>query len=214
MRDVRRSSSARRDDDALRVICCHLGAGASLCATRGGRSVDTTMGWTPLEGLVMATRSGSVDPGVVLALVRHLGVDAVERALDADSGLAGLSGIPGGDLRAVLAARAAGDAAATLAFDVYVHRLRREIAAMVASAAVSTCSSSPAASASTHPRFGPRRAMRWVSPGVWLDPVANTALEGEGEIGAPGSPVRSLVIPAREDVEIARQVRATMGAAT
>ena len=68
------ASSWTACDDALRVMCCHLGAGASLCATRGGRSVDTTMGWTPLEGLVMATRSGTVDPGAVLALVRHLGV--------------------------------------------------------------------------------------------------------------------------------------------
>ena len=115
-------------------MSCHLGAGASLCATRGGRSVDTTMGLTPLEGLVMATRSGTVDPGLVLWLVQHggLAADEVARALESESGLAGLSGIPGGDIRDVLAARAEGDAPATLAFDVYVHRLRRELGAMIA----------------------------------------------------------------------------------
>ena len=118
------SSSIARDDDALRVVCCHLGAGASLCATRGGRSVDTTMGWTPLEGLVMATRSG-IGRSRCRARARAR-ISASTRwsgRSTAKPGLAGLSGIPGGDLRAVLAARAAGDAAATLAFDVYVHRL-------------------------------------------------------------------------------------------
>jgi acetate kinase len=117
----------------LRIVSCHLGAGASLCAVRGGRSVDTTMGFTPLEGLVMNTRSGSVDPGLVLWLVTQAGMDAadVTRGLEAASGLAGLTGTSG-DLREVLPAAGAGDARARLGVDVYVHRLRREIAAMVA----------------------------------------------------------------------------------
>lgn len=119
----------------LRVVSCHLGAGASLAAVVGGRSVDTTMGFTPLEGLVMATRVGSVDPGLVIWLLRHGGVDVEEldRALAHDSGLRGLSGTSG-DVRDVLAGREAGDRDATLAFDVFVHRLRREIGAMAASA--------------------------------------------------------------------------------
>jgi acetate kinase len=117
----------------LRVVSCHLGSGASLCAARDGRSVDTTMGFTPLEGLVMATRSGSVDPGLVLWLIEQGGLPAaaVSRALEHDSGLAGLSGTSG-DMRQVVTRADSGDGAAELALAVYVHRLRREIAAMAA----------------------------------------------------------------------------------
>src|SRR5207302_7603430 len=116
----------------LRLVTAHLGSGASLAAVGGGRSVDTTMGFTPLEGLVMATRSGSVDPGLVLWLQQHGGLetDEVARVLEAESGLAGLSGLPGGDIRDVLTARAHGEEAAILAFDTYVHRLRRELGGM------------------------------------------------------------------------------------
>jgi acetate kinase len=108
-----------------RVVTCHLGAGASLCAVLDGRSVDTTMGFTPLEGLVMNTRAGSVDPGLVLWLIEQAGLAPAEVAdgLERRSGLAGLSGTSG-DLRQI--------GTRTVAFDVYVHRLRREIAAMAA----------------------------------------------------------------------------------
>src|SRR5215467_12187496 len=120
----------------LRVVTCHLGAGASLAAVRGGVSVDTTMGFTPLEGLVMATRSGSVDPGLVVWLQRHggLSVDEVSDGLEFRAGLAGLAGLPGGsgDMRDVRLAAGRGDAQARLAIDVHAHRLRREIAAMAA----------------------------------------------------------------------------------
>ncbi len=117
----------------LRVVSAHLGAGASLAAIAGGRSVDTTMGFTPLDGLVMATRSGSVDPGLLLWAQRHGEIDPedAERALDTESGLLGISG-RSGDMRTLLAAREAGDAASTLAIDVYLHRLRASIAAMAA----------------------------------------------------------------------------------
>ena len=109
------------------------GPGASLAAVSGGRSVDTTMGFTPLEGLVMATRVGSVDPGVLLWVLRHehMTVDELEDALERRSGLLGLSGMSA-DLREVLAAADRGDERSQLAFDVYVHRLRAEVAAMVA----------------------------------------------------------------------------------
>ena len=109
-RRARRARSAAPTIPTLRVVTCHLGAGASLCATRGGRSVDTTMGFTPLEGLVMATRSGTVDPGLVLVADRSTAgsiADEVARRSSRESGLAGLSGIAGGDMRDVLAARAA-----------------------------------------------------------------------------------------------------------
>jgi acetate kinase len=112
-----------------RLVSCHLGAGASLAAIRGGRSLDTTMGFTPLDGLVMATRSGSVDPGLLTWLLRqgHISVEELDHGLEHDAGLTGLAGT--GDMRELLAR---GDAGARLALDVYVHRLRAAIAAMAA----------------------------------------------------------------------------------
>ena len=120
-----------KTESELRVVTCHLGSGASLAAVRGGRSVDTTMGFTPLEGLVMATRSGSVDPGMLLWLQRHAGLTEPELndALDRKSGLVALAGTS--DMRDLLERVSAGDAKASLAFDVYVHRLRACIASMV-----------------------------------------------------------------------------------
>ena len=183
-----------------RVITCHLGAGASLCAVLDGRSVDTTMGFTPLEGLVMNTRAGSVDPGLVLWLVNEAGLAPAEVAdgLERHAGLAGLSGTSG-DLREI--------GAGTLAFDVYVHRLRREIAAMVAAlggldALVFTGGvgeHQPAVRAAAGAGLG--------FLGVEVDPDRNAATAGDGEIGAVGAPVRTLVVTAREDLEISRQVR-------
>lgn len=119
----------------LRIVSCHLGAGASLCAIVGGRSVDTTMGFTPLEGLVMATRSGSVDPGMLIWLQRHAGLspDELDDALEHRSGLAGISG-GSGDMKELLAAVDEGNGRARLAYDVYIHRLRGQIAAMAAAA--------------------------------------------------------------------------------
>jgi acetate kinase len=127
--------SARRaaellGNDSLRLIVCHLGNGASLCAIRDGKSVDTTMGFTPLEGLMMGTRSGSIDPAILLYLMRHRGytADRLDRMLNRESGLLGVSGISG-DMREILKSD---DPRAKLAFDVYAHRLCREIGAMAA----------------------------------------------------------------------------------
>ena len=108
----------------LRIVSCHLGAGASLCAIAGGRSVDTTMGFTPLEGLVMATRSGNVDPGLLLWLLERGAMSAAEMgdALEHRSGLLGLAGTA--DMREVVTGPARGDATARLALGVYLHRLR------------------------------------------------------------------------------------------
>ena len=128
--------SARRAAETLaradlRLITCHLGNGASLCAVRGGRSVDTTMGFTPLEGLMMGTRSGSIDPAILIYLIRHRGYTAeqLDRILNRESGLLGVSGISG-DMREILKAKEQGNERARLAFDVYAHRLCRGIGAM------------------------------------------------------------------------------------
>jgi acetate kinase len=117
----------------LRLISCHLGAGCSLCAIKAGRSIDTTMGFTPLEGLVMATRSGSVDPGLLLhQLRRGLSVDELDQALNGQSGLLALSELSG-SMQELRAAAAAGHEGAQLAIAVFRHRLLREIGAMAAS---------------------------------------------------------------------------------
>ena len=117
-----------------RVVTCHLGNGASLAAVRAGRSVDTTMGFTPLEGLMMGTRSGSVDPGILIYLIRHCGYNAqqLDHLLNEKSGLAGISGVSG-DMREVVAAMDAGNDRARLAFDIYAHRLCRGIGEMIGS---------------------------------------------------------------------------------
>ncbi len=114
--------------EAKRLIVCHLGNGASLCAIRDGKSIDTTMGFTPLEGLMMGTRSGSLDPAILIYLIRHKGytADRLDRILNSESGLLGVSGISG-DMRDILQAQ---DPRAKLAFDIYTHRLCREIGSM------------------------------------------------------------------------------------
>ena len=169
----------------LRIVSCHLGSGASLCAIAGGRSVDTTMGFTPLAGLVMGTRSGDVDPGLLTWLLEQTGLTETEMssALEHESGLQGLAG--SSDMREVLSARAHGDARAALALEVYVHRLSAQIAAMVA-------------------------AMGGVEVIAFTGGVGERAPEIRDEAMAPLGflgEVRVLTIAAREDLEIARQVR-------
>jgi acetate kinase len=193
----------------LRVVSCHLGAGASLAAVAGGRSVDTTMGFTPLEGLVMATRSGSVDPGLVLWLQQHGGLDAaaVSDGLERGGGLAGLAGTA--DMREVLDRAASGEPDAALALDVYVHRLRGSIATMAASlggidALVFT------GGVGDHAAEIRRRAVEGVAfLGLTIDDARNEAAGADQRIEAPGSaPI--VVIESREDLEIASQVRLTI----
>jgi acetate kinase len=199
-----------RDEDKFRVVTCHLGAGASLAAVHGGRSADTTMGFTPLDGLVMATRSGSADPGLVLWLEEHAGMPPAELAatLEYRSGLYGLAGIA--DMREILSRAASGDSRAGLARDVYLHRLRASIAAMTAAMdgldAIVFTGGVGENSAEIR-----QRAMDGLGfLGIALDPARNAEGPGDREIGHPGAQVRALVISAREDIEIARQVRATL----
>ncbi len=147
----------------LRIVSCHLGAGTSLCAIAEGRSVDTTMGFTSLEGLVMATRSGSVDPGLLLWLMEQTGMAELElaRALEHESGLLGLAG--SADMREVLGRAGNGEESAQPALNVYVHRLRAGIAAMGRRLEASTRSCSPAGSESGPPRPALKPHAGWPS---------------------------------------------------
>jgi acetate kinase len=193
-----------------RLVICHLGAGASLAAVRDGRCVDTTMGFTPLDGLVMATRSGSVDPGMLLWLAEHTELTAAEisHALEHESGLRALAGT--GDMREVIAGAGKGEPKAALALEVYVHRLCGAVAAMAAAlggldALVFT------GGVGEHAAEVRRRAADGLAfLGLAVDPAANGAADLDVEISAPGSPVRTLVIAAREDLEIAAGVRAAL----
>ena len=197
-----------RDLTGLRVVSCHLGAGASLCAVREGRSVDTTMGYTPLEGLAMRTRSGSVDPGLLLWLQEHGGLSAGElhEALHRSSGLAGLSGTSG-DLRDVLGAAAQGDASARLAYDVFVHRLAREAAGMTASTGGLDLLVLTGGIGEHSPAVRASLADRLAHLGVALDGAANEAASSDADISAPSAAVRTVVVTAREDLQIAAEVR-------
>lgn len=190
--------------DELRVVSCHLGAGASITAIVGGQSVDTSMGFTPLDGVVMATRSGSIDPGLVLWLEEHEGLTphAVAQALETESGLLALSGTA--DLRELLSRRAAGDARASAAFEVYVHRLVTTIGAMTAAAGgldvLVFTGGIGQNSAEVRAEVGHRLAHL----GVAIDPAGNRCDEPDRDIGS--GEVRVLVIEAREDLQMVREV--------
>jgi acetate kinase len=191
-----------REPADLRVVSCHLGAGASLAAVAGGRSVDTSMGFTPMDGLVMATRPGSVDPGLLLWLLRHRGVTAaeLEDALEHRSGLTGLAKT--GDMRELLPRADGGDADARLALDVYVHRLRAGVAAMAAAMGGLDALVFTGGVGEHAPAVRAAAAAGLGFLGVALDPERNTAVRGDAQIGE-----RVLVVTAREDLEMARQVR-------
>jgi acetate kinase len=173
-----------RPPEETRLVTCHLGGGCSVTAISGGRSVDTSMGFTPLEGLMMVTRSGSVDPALVLHLLRRgTMVDELEDTLENRSGLLGLSGISD-DLRQVIAARDRGHERATLAIDVFVHRAAAGVGAMIAS-------------------LGGLDAL------VFTGGIGEHSAEIRERIAQPfafiGAPL--LVVPAREELAICRAVR-------
>ena len=199
------------EGDDLRLVVAHLGAGASLAAIRGGRSLDTTMGFTPLDGLVMATRSGAVDPGLLLWVQRHGGLDAdaAEQALERRSGLLGLSE-RSADLREIFAGLDAGDERCRLAVDVYVHRLAAGVAAMAAALGGLDALAFTAGVGERSPRLRALAAQRLAFLGMELDPAANDAATHDAVISPLGARVTTLVIGAREDLEIARQVRALL----
>jgi acetate kinase len=203
----------------LRLVTAHLGAGASLAAVAGGRSVDTTMGFTPLEGLVMATRAGTVDPGLLLWVQRHggIGPEEMERALDREAGLAALAG--SGEMREVTAGAARGEERCRLAFDVYVHRLAASVAAMAAAMGGIDALVFTGGVGEHSAEVRAAAAERTAFLGVALDPARNEAAVRDSDgvevadtlLADPASAAPSLVIHAREDLEIAAQTRAVLG---
>ena len=188
-----------------RLIVCHLGGGCSVTAVEAGRSIDTTMGFSPLEGLMMATRSGSVDPGALLYLQQHcrVGVAELRETLTQRSGLLGVSGVSG-DLREVLAAADAGSARAQLAYDRFVLSIRRALGAMagVLGGVDAVVFTGGIGENSARVRRDASLALGFA--GLELDRAA--ANEAGRDIAAPASRVRVLVVKAREDLAILSEV--------
>jgi acetate kinase len=188
---------------ARRVVTCHLGAGASLAAVLDGCSVDTTMGFTPLDGLVMATRSGSVDPGLLTWIEEHEGLTPHEVAdnLEHRSGLLGLAGTA--DMRELLERR---DPDAELAIDVYVHRLATSIAAMTVSLGGLDTVVFTGGVGERAARIRRRTASSLAHLGMHVDERLNANAEPDTDISSDTTTVRTLVVASREDLEIATSV--------
>src|ERR1700737_4435894 len=194
-----------KDLRSLKLVTCHLGNGCSLAAIRQGRSIDTTMGFTPLEGLMMGTRSGSVDPGILTYLMREgkYSGQQLDDLLNKDSGLLGISGISG-DMRQIVAAMKEGHPRAELAFEIFVHRLQTGIGAMIAvlggiDALVFTAGigeNSPEVRAAACANFG--------FLGLKLDPAKNAQSQADQEISLSDSAVHVFIVRAQEDWGIAR----------
>ncbi len=201
-------------DRRLRIVSCHLGAGASLCAIAGGESVDTTMGFTPLDGLVMATRSGTVDPGLLLWLLEREQVTEAQMAsvLEHESGLKGLAG--SADMEAVISRAHEGDLKAQLAIDVYIHRLVGAIAAMAAALGGIDVLVFTGGVGEHATSIRSRTAAALAFLGVELDKYANGDIDGDAAISSAGALVTALVVRAREDLEMAAQARDALQSAS
>ena len=195
----------RENDPELRLIICHLGGGCSLAATIGGKSVDTTMGFTPMDGIAMCTRSGALDPGILLFLMReNPDINELEKTLDSESGLKGLSGLPG-DTRILLPEASKGNHRAKLAMNVFIHRLQAGIGQMIAS-----LNGRPDAIVFTdaigedEPLVRSRACEPFKFIGMEVDPEKNATSPIDADISNPKVHVRVLIVKSREDWQIAR----------
>ena len=194
--------------NSSRLIVCHLGNGASVSAVENGKSVDTSMGFTPLEGLMMGTRSGSIDPSILVYLLRRQSctADQIDEILNRKSGLLGVSGLSG-DMREILEAVEKGNERARLAYDIYAHRLTREIGAMLA---VLGGADAIVFTGGIGENCAPLRkdvCEQLQFAGLKLDASKNARPDLDQNIAAAGSSVQVLVIRADEDGEIARECR-------
>jgi acetate kinase len=195
-----------RSEKGLRLVICHLGSGCSLAAVADGRSVDTTMGFTPLEGLMMGTRSGSLDPGILIHLLREEGMspEDLDELLNTRSGLLGISGVSS-DMRAVLDARDQGNSRAALAVDMFVHRLRAAIGQMLASLGGADALVFTAGIGENCEYIRARACEDFLFLGMCLDPGRNARDPADEDIATPESRMRILVIRTQENWEIARE---------
>ncbi len=194
----------QRPLDSLRMIMFHLGNGASVTAIDGGRSVDTSMGMTPLEGLVMGTRSGDIDPGALLHLSLTMSQPELDTLLNRGSGMLGLSGHR--DMRDVIEGIRTGDAAARLAFDVYVHRLRHYLGAYLIELGGADVIVFTAGVGENSPEVRAAALTGLESFGIQLDGTRNISPKRDARrISTEESPIAVLVVPTNEEFEIARQ---------
>ena len=198
----------------LRLVIAHLGNGASMSAVRNGICVDTSMGFTPLEGLMMGTRSGTIDPGILLYLLRHKGLDvnALDKALNYESGLLGVSGVSS-DMRQVLSALPS-NPDARLAVDVYVHRIRQTVGAMAATLGGIDALVFTAGVGEHAPEIRRRVCENLNFLGLELDQRANETCQADADVAVPASAARILVIAAREDLAIMRETRRLLASST
>jgi len=204
-----------KDLGTLKLVTCHLGNGCSLAAIRDGQSVDTTMGFTPLEGLMMGTRSGSVDPGILTYLMRRgqLTGQQLDDLLNSKSGLLGISGISG-DMRQIVAAMKDGNPRATLAFQIFVHRLQTGIGAMTAVLGGIDALVFTAGIGENSPEVRVAACANFGFLGLILDPAKNAQPSPDQDISLADSAVRALVVRAQEDWAIARDCWRLMSATT
>ncbi len=205
---ARASEMLGGDRKALRLITCHLGNGASLAAVRGGRSIDTTMGFTPIEGLMMGTRCGSIDPGILVFLIRHRGYTAerVDEILNQESGLLGVSGVSA-DMREIMRAMQDHNERAQLAFDVYAHRLIREVGGMLAVLGGVDALIFTGGVGENIPQLREIVCEQFAFLGLQLDAAKNKNPVLDADVADSRSSVRVLVIRAEEEWEIARECR-------
>jgi acetate kinase len=195
-----------RDLTSLRLITCHLGNGCSLAAVKNGRSIDTTMGFTPLDGLMMGSRCGSIDPGILIYLLRQsdYSAESLDYVLNKASGLRGISGISS-DFREIIAAINQGNERAKLAWDIYVHRLRAGIGSMLASLGGLDVLVFTAGVGEKSPLIRQAACEAWEFLGLKIDPEKNQQHQLDVDIATPDSNVRVLVIDTLEDWAIAQQ---------
>lgn len=193
-----------KDLTSIRLIVCHLGNGCSLAAVKNGRSIDTTMGFTPLDGLMMGSRSGAVDPGILIHLWRqgNYTAEQLDSVLNKNSGLRGISGISS-DMRQIRKAIAEGNFRAQLAWDIYVHRLRFYIGAMLASLGGLDALAFTAGVGENVPEIRAAACVAFEFLGLKLDAQKNFAQPLDADIATPDSTVRVLVIRTQEDWAIA-----------
>jgi acetate kinase len=202
----RAAQMLRKDPAELKLVTCHLGNGCSLAAIRGGKSIDTTMGFTPLEGLMMGTRSGSVDPGILTFLLREGRTDgrALDEMLNTKSGLLGISGVSS-DMREIMAAIKNGNERSRLAFEMFIHRLQSGIGAMVAALNGVDAIVFTAGIGENSPEVRAAACSHFTFLGLVVDLRENAEAPSDKDIATQESTVRVLVIRAQEDWAIARE---------